>query len=202
VNHPLKPELETLKHLALICLVAGIAYTTYFRSLSPRNLAYFFIIAVVVVATREAGMRLILHWMDGYMETRLSWEGTLMTMFGAAISAITPLGFILLFPLYSELDMKKYEQWGKNIDSMWAKKQFWVRGVGVLGMIFAGYSAYSLQVPELAHAYALFSAFQLMPFDYHAIPTDALDGAFILRWSGWVWMIEMGLALVLASLTL
>lgn len=201
VSHPLKPELENLKQYLLISVVTGVAFTTYFADLTVRNVLIYVLVALLVVGTREAGIRTIVHWMDGYIETTLSTQGTVVTMFGAAISAITTFDFILLFPLFTDLDMEKFEQWGKSIDSMWAKRQFWVHGFGIFSMILAGYIANTAGFAQIAHAYALFSTFQLMPFDYPNIPTDALDGAYILRWSGWVWLIEMGLSLILIAIT-
>lgn len=202
MSHPLKPSRENIRDFVLISLVSGAALAFHWGGLNLENMVSSVLIASFVVLTREAAMRMIVHWMDGYIDTRISIEGSAVTLAGAMIAVITGLGFILLFPLKTDLDMKKYEQWGKGIDSMWAKKKFWVHGVGVLSLVVAGYLSLGADLHGLSRVYGLFAVFQLMPFNYPDIPTGTLDGAHILRWSGWTWLIEMGLSLILVALTL
>ncbi|MFB6147844.1 MAG: hypothetical protein ABEJ66_03080, partial [Candidatus Nanohaloarchaea archaeon] len=90
----------------------------------------------------------------------------------------------------------------KSIDAIWMKRQFWIV-FGGLVLLFLGWLAtYSLGLEKLAAGFILFTLFQLFPFDYKDIPTGTLDGAYILRWGGFTWLVLTGLAIVGTVLTI
>lgn len=87
------------------------------------------------------------------------------------------------------------------MDAIWAKRQYWLAVSGHTTLFGAWYIAYLLDYQLFAELASLFMLFQLMPFDYEGIPTSKLDGAYILLWSGFTWLIAMDIAIIMLVLT-
>ena len=194
------PTVEEIKNFAAASIVTAAAFTAY-KSTGLQQAPYILLLSSLVILSREIGQRMVAHWMDAYIELKLSVEGSATTLFAAFIAIITDISAILLFPLTSSFSGKKYEHWGKSIDAIWAKRQYWLTMGGLTTLFAAWYLAYTFQYQLLAELASLFLFFQLMPFDYKDIPTSKLDGAYILLWSGQTWLITMGVTIISLVLT-
>ena len=195
------PDREDLYNFVLGSAVLAAAFAAFYGEFEL-NTAFFYISAsAVVLATREFGVRAAANVLDGYVSLELSGEGSTTTLFGAIISVITGLPIILLFPVYSDVSRKKYEQWGRSIDVVWAAYKFKIARWGVVALLAGFMIAGSFGFDRVAQMFALFAFFQMMPFDYSGIPTGPLDGAEILRWSGFWWLFLTGLSLLMIALT-
>ncbi|PSH01583.1 MAG: hypothetical protein BRC26_03255 [Nanohaloarchaea archaeon QH_8_44_6] len=112
------------------------------------------------------------------------------------MSFLTSLPIILLFPIFNSFSVESYEHWGKSIDAMWIKRKYWIVSGGVISML-TFYSVFQyFGMPQISEAISLFLVFQLLPFNYSNIPTGPLDGSVIIRWSGFMWLIFMGSAIL------
>ncbi|MFB6190830.1 MAG: hypothetical protein ABEJ64_00200 [Candidatus Nanohaloarchaea archaeon] len=192
---------EEVKSLAVAVLVvaAGLAAFSQTRDVLPA-LAWLGVSAAVIL-TREFGQRTVAEWIDAYIDVELSMEGASITVLAAMTAYLTSTPIVALFPLTSSFSGKSYEHWGKTIDAIWMKRQFWIV-LGGITALFAGWLVtWQLGFERLATGYILFTLFQLLPFDYEDIPTGALDGAYILRWGGFTWLVLMGLSIIGAVLT-
>ncbi|MFB6213128.1 MAG: hypothetical protein ABEJ07_00985 [Candidatus Nanohaloarchaea archaeon] len=192
---------EEVKNLAVAVLVvaAGLAAFSQTRDVVPA-LAWLGVSAAVIL-TREFGQRTVAEWIDAYIDVELSMEGASITVLAAMTAYLTSTPIVALLPLTSSFSGKSYEHWGKTIDAIWMKRQFWIVLGGIIAL-FAGWLAtWQLGFDRLATGYILFTLFQLLPFDYEDIPTGALDGAYILRWGGFTWLLLMGLSIIGAVLT-
>jgi hypothetical protein len=117
------------------------------------------------------------------------------------MSVVTGLPLIFLFPVYSEVSRKKYEQWGRSVDVVWAQYKFEVARLAILSLFVGFLITVSIGLERVSQMFAIFTFFQLMPFDYRGIPTGPLDGAEILRWSGFYWLLFTGISVVMIAVT-
>lgn len=195
-------DMDDIKNFLIGSSVVGVAFTAFTGLFTLENLLFYMVAGLVVMTLREAGQRTVAHWMESYVDLRVSREGAMTTLLAAGFSVLSDFSLILLFPVYSDFSGERYEQWGKSTDAMWMKRQYWLASSGIIGL-WVGYSvAMAFSLPQMAQAIALFTVFQLMPFDYKKIPTGELDGATILRWSGFIWLLMTGLTIVMVALTL
>lgn len=195
-SEPLKPSVDELKYFIAAVIITGAAYTAYTRSYEIGTAGFFLGVAALILFTRELGQRAIAQAMDADVELHISFQGSIITAFGAFITIVTSLPFILLFPVYNTYSTERYEHWGKSIDAIWLKRQFWLAS-GSIVFLFLGWAlSYWLGYLKVAEAYSLFTLFQLMPFDYPAIPTGKLDGSVILKQSGFMWLLYFGITWV------
>ncbi len=195
-----KPEEHELKNFLIATIAVTIALTAYQQTLELWQIGFLLITSLTVILTREIGQRIIAQWMDAYVEIETNQEGLSTTILGAIIAALTGLGVLLLFPIESKYSGHKYEHWGKSIDAIWAKRQYWLASGGIIALLLLTGILLALGFNAAANIAALFTFFQLMPFDYDKIPTGTLDGAYILRWSGFTWTGLIGLTIILIVL--
>lgn len=197
------PDAGDLKNFFTASLVTSVAFAAFYGEFSDVSAYVFFIpAAAAVIFTRELGVRAAVNVLDGYVDLEVSSEGATTTLFGAIMSVVSGLPVLLLFPLYSSPSRVKYENWAKAVDVVWAHYKFWIAASGI-AMLFAGYFvSLGLEASRLAQMFALFTFFQMMPFDYSGIPTGPLDGAEIIRWSGFYWLFFTGLSLLGMALTI
>lgn len=195
-------DISDVKNFLIGSAVAGVAFTAFTGVFTLKNLFYYMVAGLVVMTLREAGQRTVAHWMESYVDLKVSKEGSMTTLLAAGFSIVSDFSLILLFPIYSDFSGERYEQWGKSIDAMWMKRQYWLSSAGIIGLWAGWAAAMAFSLPQMAQAISAFTVFQLMPFDYEKIPTDELDGATILRWSGFVWLLMTGLTIVMVALTL
>ncbi len=193
---------EEIKYVLLSTLVLGAALAAYNSVSSVQTAAMWTVTAGLVILTREFGQRTVAEWMDAYVELELSKDGSALTILGAIMAFLTQLPIILVFPVTNSFSGKRYEHWGRSIDAIWMKRQFWMVAGGLVALFTGWLVTYSLGWVMMAEAFILFTFFQLMPFDYKNIPTGCLDGAYVLRWSGAYWLITISIAIIGLVLTL
>lgn len=190
------PSVDDLNSFLIGTVVLAAAFIAFHNALSLKSAALYTGVSAAMLFARELGQRTIAQWMEAQVDLEISTEGIGTTLFGAATSLFTGLPVILLFPIFNEHDVESYEHWGKSIDAMWIKRQYWIVSGGILGL-FATWTIFSsLGAPVAAEAVSMFIVFQMLPFDYSNIPTGPLDGSVIIRWSGWIWLIFMGAGLL------
>ncbi len=194
------PTTEDVQSFAVASVVVAICFWA-FKSAGWTELPYYLLLAGLTIISREIGQRMVAQWMDAYIDLKTSVEGSATSLFGAFLALITGLPIILLFPLTSSFSGRKYEHWGKSIDAIWAKRQYWLTMGGLTTLFAAWYVAYLFEQQLLAEVTILFMFFQLLPFNYEAIPTSKLDGVYILLWSGFTWLTVMGITLIALVLT-
>lgn len=193
-SEPFKPSVEEIKKFLAVSLVTGAAFIAYSTGWEPLKAAKYLGIGFIVILIRELGQRTIAQWMDADVELNISFQGSVLTIFGAFLSVLGPVSFILLFPVYNNYSTTSYEQWGKSVDAIWLKRQFYLISGGFFALILGWGASYFLGAMNLAEAFSLFLVFQLLPFDYHSIPTGPLDGATVLKESGFIWLTYFGIA--------
>lgn len=189
-------ERQEIQYLLVATLVAGAAFSAYKQIMSPVPALVWTGIAALVIITRELGQRSVAQGMHAYVDTELSAQGAGVTILAAILAYLTQLPVIALFPLSSSFSGERHEQWGKSIDAIWMKRQFWMVAGGLVALFLGWLVAFGLGFSMAAEAFIIFLFFQLLPLDYPEIPTGALDGAYVLRWSGFIWLGMMGVTLV------
>lgn len=196
------PERQDLVNLLTASLLVAVAFTSFSGTFSLDNLIFYTLVGLIIMVLREGGQRTVAHWMDSNVDLRISRQGAFLTLMAAVFSSVANLQFILLFPVYSEFSGERYVQWGKEIDAMWMKRKYWLTSAGIIGLWAGWFLAYLLDLTQVAQAVSLFTIFQLLPFDYDQIPTGPLDGATLLRWSGFAWLMMSGLSIIMLVLTI
>lgn len=185
----LEISIDELNNLVVAGLVVAASFLAFRHSFGLKTIVFYMIVSFLVLGVREFGQRAVAQLMDAQVELELSPEGSVTSIFGAILATVTGLPIILLFPVTNSYDIEKYEQWGKDIDAMWAKREYWLASSGITALLLGWGISYSLGMSQIAAAFSMFTMFQLMPFDYSQIPTGKLDGATIIRWSGFVWLL-------------
>lgn len=196
------PDFEDVKNFGIASCVTGLAFAAFYQEFTVTGLLFFILVSGLVIFSREVGVRSAVNILDGYVDLEVSSSGATTTLFGAILSIISPIGVILLFPVFSEASRKSYENWGKSTDVIWARYSFYISVLGIIALLASWLVFYSLEFMQIAQMYSLFAFFQMMPFDYSGIPTGPLDGAEIIRWSGFYWLMLTGLSLFAIVLTL
>jgi hypothetical protein len=196
------PDEEDLKNFFIASLVTGLAFSAFYGSLDLRGGVFFTVVSAFILFVRELGIRAVIYKLDGYVDLKLSRQGASTTLVGAIAAVATSLPFILLFPITSEVSRKRYENWGKSIDVIWANYKFWIAFGGIAPLLLFSFVFLGAGFETVAQMFGLFTFFQMMPFDYSGIPTGKLDGADILRWSGFYWLAFTGLSIAVIALTI
>lgn len=196
------PDQDDVINATIAAALIGIAFTAFRGIFTLESFAFYVIVGLILVILREGGQRTVAQWMDSYVELKISREGSMLTLLAAGFSIVSDFQLVMLFPLFSDFSGKRYEQWGKDVDAMWMKRQYWLSSAGIIGLWLGWVVAYGLSMNRITEAISMFTIFQLLPFDYEKIPTGPLDGATILRWSGFVWLLMMGFSIIMLTLSL
>lgn len=196
-----KPSIEEIQNFVLASLLVGAAFTAFKGSIQLYDAGFYILAGAIALLVREIGQRFIATGMEAYTELEISLEGASVTVFGAIIAVVTGLPVVVLFPVFNSFSGKSYEQWGRSIDAVWMKRQFLMTVGGTITLFIGWLGFYLAGLNQVAEVLIIFQLFQLMPFDYENIPTGALDGAYIMRWSGLYWIIAFGIALVALAIT-
>lgn len=192
---PYRLSVDEINYLVVAILVSAAAFTAFSGVIELSNSVFYIGVAAVVLGVREFGQRTIAQWMEAEVDLSLSMEGSIVTVFGAFLAVLTDLPIIMLFPVSNSFSVESYEHWGKGVDAMWLKREAWLTYGGIVALIIAGFGSAVLEMSRLQDAFFLFSAFQLLPFDNHGIPTGTLDGSYVLKQNGFYWLIFMFLSL-------
>lgn len=191
-----RPSVDELNNFVGATLVVAVAFIAFKDALTIEGAVFYTAVSAIVLLTREIGQRLIAHWMEAQVELVMSLEGSLTTLFGALMSFVTNLPIIFLFPVFNSSDVESYQHWGKSIDAMWLKRKYWIVSGGVVSMLLFWSFFQVINMPAVSEAVSIFLVFQLLPFNYSNIPTGPLDGSIVIQWSGFMWLIYMGSALL------
>lgn len=191
-----KPSVDELNNFVAASLVLSVAFMAFKDVFSLGGALTYIAISGLVILSRELGQRTVAHWMEAESELNFSIEGAATTLISAIISFLTQLPVIALFPVFNSHDIESYEHWGKSIDAMWLKRKYWIVSSGVVSMLSFWLITNYLQFSQASEAISLFLIFQLLPFNYSKIPTGPLDGSVIIRWSGFMWIVFMGIAIL------
>ena len=190
------PDLGDLKNFFIASAVTGLAFSAFYNDFTFDGISFFVFGSASIVLSREIGIRTAVNLLDGYVDLEVSSSGATTTLFGAIVSVVTGFGVILLFPLYNSISRKSFENWGKGTDVIWAHYEFYISALGMIALLISWLLFNSLGFTKLAQMYGIFAFFQMLPFDYSGIPTGPLDGAYIIRWSGFYWLMFTGLSLL------
>lgn len=202
IKSSFRPTVDDINAFILSTVLISAAFIAFYENYTLVTALTTVAASTTILLFRELGQRTVAQWMEAYVELEISEEGAVTTFFGALITFLTGIPLLLLFPLQSEFSGRKYEQWGKSVDAIWAKRQYWLVTGGITGLMIFYLISMIAGFNQAAQMTAYFTILQLMPFDFWGIPTGELDGAYILRWSGFTWLILMGLNLLFLGLTL
>lgn len=190
-----------VKNFLISGVVIGAAFSAFKNVTESATLAAFLGFGLVTVLAREIGQRVIGQWMDAQVDLEVSRNGSVTALVVGMFSYISSLDLIFLTPLYSMFSGESYEHWGKEIDAIWAKRQYWMVSSGITTLLVSWIVAYGLGIGELAEMISLFTFFQLLPLDAEKSICGKLDGAYIMLWSGFMWLIFTGLTVIAMILT-
>jgi len=196
------PGPEDIKNFLLAGIVTGMSFAAFFGSFDVFGVLRYTFLSFLVLLARETGVRMVVYKLDGYVDLLLSKEGASTSLVTAIGAAVTGLPLLALFPVETSVSRKAYENWGKSVDVIWARYEFYISAVAVLVPLITGFLTLGFGFDRLAHVSGLFCLFQMMPFDYRSIPTGKLDGADIIRWSGFYWLFLTGTSILLIALSL
>jgi len=192
---PFRLSIDEINYLVVAILVTAAAFTAFSGALELQNAVFYIGVAAAVLGVREFGQRTIAQWMEAEVDLNLSMQGSIMMIFGAFLAVITDLPIIMLFPVSNSFSVESYEHWGKGVDSMWLKREAWLTYGGIIALLIGGFASALLNMPRLQDAFFIFSAFQLLPFDNHNLPTGTLDGSYVLKQNGFYWLIFIFISL-------
>ena len=200
MRSPLHPTFEDSVAFVAASLVTAAAYYA-FTSPGLSEAVVVAAAAFSIILAREIGQRMVAYWMDAYINLEFSQEGSGTTLFFAFLSVVTDLNLLALFPLTSSFSGERYEHWGKSVDAIWSKRQYWLVLGGIVTMFGAWTLFHTFNMETFEKLSALFIFFQLLPFDYWAIPTDRLDGVYIILQSGLTYLLAFGVELLVMAAT-
>lgn len=196
------PDRDDLVNFALASAATAVAFSAFYQEFNASVAGFYLAASTLIIGTRELGVRSAINLLDGYADLEVASDGATATVFGAIMAVVSGLPIILLFPIYSSFSRKRYEQWGKSTDVIWALYKFKICKWGISALILGFIAVWSLGFNQLAQMYAIFTFFQMLPLDYSGAPTGPLDGAEIIRWSGFYWLFFTGLSLMFIALTI
>ncbi|MFB6100397.1 MAG: hypothetical protein ABEK16_03920 [Candidatus Nanohalobium sp.] len=192
----LRPGKEDIQNFLIGGVTVGAAFSAYKQVTAPKTFAVFILFGLITLFFRELGQRVVAHWMEADVSSELSREGAVATILVAAFSYVSVFNLAFLVPVFSEYSNKRYEHWGKGIDAIWAKREYWLAASGITTLLLGWFTVYSLGFQNLAELTALFTFFQLLPLDEEKPLCGQLDGAYIIMWTGFMWLIFMGTTII------
>jgi len=196
VRSGLNPSQKDIKNFLLSGLVVGAAYAAFKEVTSFQSILILLFFGLITVFSREIGQRIVGQWMDAQVDLEISMPGTTVTIIAAILSYISTLNLAFVVPVFSKFSGESYEQWGKSVDAIWAKRKYWIVSSGIATLLTAWIVSYSAGITQLAEMIALFTFFQLLPLDAEKGISGKLDGVHIILWSGFMWLIFMGLTII------
>ncbi len=191
---PWKPSETDIRNFGVAVLLVATAFIGFNHDLGLEQTLFYLGVSGLVLLTRETGIRVVAQWIDTEVQLNLSQEGSAMTLLGGVAAYLNQWPVLLLFPIWTSFSSERRTQWGKSIDVLWLRRYFIMIMGGVTALFLGWTVSLTAGYPGVAEVYSLFLVFQLLPFDYSKIPTGKLDGAYILRHNGFVWIVCFGLA--------
>ena len=199
-NDFMRMNTRYLKNLGLVTVITAFSLILFQGSFTITNILYGLSTGLLVVFIREAAQQTIAQWMTAYIDINISKQGLTLTLLTGTFSYITQIPFILILPFYNEYEMKAHEKWGITGYAIWAKSEYWFAGVNILTLTLL--STILLQINKTIALLTLtFTLSQLLPLKKTLIEGET-DGAKILYWSGFIYLILLGTNTILLASTI
>jgi hypothetical protein len=191
-----------IKNIFISGIVVGSAFAAFKQVTNIQTILFLAFFGLITVSSREIGQRMVGQWMDAQVDTELSKNGAITTLVIAMFSYLSSLNLAFIVPIFSDFSGESFEHWGKSIDAIWAKRKYWMTASGILTLLLSWAISYTAGLTMLAEMISLFTFFQLLPLDSHKQVSGMLDGAHIIMWSGFMWLIFTGLTIIAMILTI
>jgi hypothetical protein len=199
---PLKPSREDVRSFLIATLVVGAAYSGYKGVLDPLQIALFMVFGAATLFLRELGQRTVANWIEVDVDTELSQEGSIVGIMVSGFSYLSVFSFLFLAPVSSSFSQKDYEHWGKGQDSLWPKRPYWIASSGIVTLLVGWTISYTLGAGDLAELISIFTFFQLLPLNDDKHLSGRLDGVHIIIWTGFTWIVLIGLTIAAMALSI
>lgn len=193
---PLKPSKQEIKNFLIGGVTVGAAFAGYKQVYSLKTILVFLVFGLVTLFIRELGQRCVARWMEAEVDLEVSQAGASATIAVAMFSYISVFNLAFLVPVTSKFSVESHRHWGKSIDAIWAKREYWLASSGVLALLTGWTLIYSIGLGSLAELVSLFAFFQLLPLDHKWVPSGKLDGVYIILWTGFTWTILMSFTII------
>ena len=188
----------SMQDVVVPLLVIAAAFIIYFEGYSLSTGVFLSGVAVLAFTAREIGQRTVAQWMDAYVETKLSREGSVLTLFVSFISVITALPVIWLLPSINSFSQEKHEHWGKSVDAMWSKREHWIALGGITTLTMVSIISYTFSQLQVVQAVTVYTLSQMVPLRDIIIEGNT-DGTYILFHSGFMWLTFTGFNIMLLT---
>ncbi|QGA80559.1 hypothetical protein [Candidatus Nanohalobium constans] len=187
---------EDLRNILISGVVVGAAFAAYKTVTSPIPMLTLLFFGLITVSAREIGQRMVAQSMEAEVSSEVSRSGAVTTLVVAMLSYISSFSLVFLVPVFSSFSVESHQHWGKGIDAIWAKREYWLASAGITSLLVIWALAFLGDYNILAEMIALFTFFQLLPLDAEKGICGKLDGAYIMLWTGFTWLIFMGLTII------
>ena len=191
--------LEKLRNYLVPGLVVGLGLTLYFQNYEPFNILKYTLVGFSVFAVREIGQRIMARFMGASVQTEFSVEGTSLTIMTGVIAVIAATPLAILIPSTNTFSQTKYEHWGKSVDAMWSKREYWIASAGTSLLTAVTMLLFWLEQNLAVQAFATFTITNMIPLRDLVIEGDT-DGSYILFHSGLTWLLLAGINIIIFGL--
>lgn len=157
--------------------------------------------SIFVLGIREAAQRTTARLMGASVNMNMSRKGSATTTLVALYSYVTGLGLAVILPLFNTYESERYESWGKSVDVVWSKREFWLALSGILTLTLSSLTLYRIEYFTFLQLTTIFTLSQMIPLR-ELVVEGSTDGAYILFHSGFTWLILTGANLMLLGLTI
>lgn len=185
-----------VRNFLLAALVMTLAFTAFFKEYEAGRILFFGTVSLLILGVRELAHRTIAYFMTAYVELEFSTMGALLSIMAAIGAVGLDLPLIILLPVSSSFSNVRYESWGYEIDVVWSKREYWFAAFGILALTLLTVVTWMLGYTRISLSTALFTLYQLLPLKETNLIEGSLDGAYILLYSGFVWLLFVGVAVV------
>lgn len=192
---------KSVEQYLLPVLVVFSAFLGYFAEFTLEQGVKLFLVSGLAFGLREIGQRVIAQWMEAYVEQSFEPEASVMTLIIALFSATSSWALALILPVTTSFSVKKHEQWGKGVDAMWHKREYWLAAGGIISLTLASTISLNLDLFLVAQALTVFTLSQMIPLR-DLLVDGTTDGGYILLHSSFSWLILTGINIMIFALTL
>lgn len=187
---------EDILAVAAGIAVAAIGFAGFNQRWQPLFMLQLLLASVLVVAAREISQRTTAYLMNAYQDTELRKKGSFVSIMFAVSAVLLEAPVALIIPFSSSWEQKDYEQWGKSIDVVYPKREYWLGAMGVVGVLALWSVMFYLDLDTLATSAGVFALSQMLPLNETGFFDGRTDGAYVLLHSGFIWLLLTGLSLL------
>ena len=187
-----------IQNLGVPVAVLFLGLVAYLGIREPRSLAFVFFGGLMAFVTRELGQRAVAHLMNADVNTHLSKNGSMLTLFTGFIAALFGYPLAILLPSENSYEMRAHEQWGQVVDVIWSKREFWLAVGGIMALTLISTLLFLLGQNTLAQIISVYTLSQMIPLR-EIIVKRSTDGAYILFHSGFMWLTFTGFNIMLLT---